>query len=713
MASWPVSPGGPPGVVVSVPSHDHGGSDVGRLVWIQFHSTGTTVVDPPPFQSRLPRGKLGFALESAGDFDGDGIRELVLGAPAFRPNRSRVGAVVFFPGGSGGEIQPRTLIPEVERAHFGTALAVAGDVNGDRFDDLVVGAPAASRTEEAEGAAFLYLGGPAGLTNHPSWVAYGGTAGMRLGERIQAAGDVNGDGLADVLVGAPRWAATSPGHGEVRLYLGDREGLQPEPAWVYRGAWPYAQAGRGLAGGFDVNGDGRDDVLVGLPGWLLPKSSEHRSELQCFLGRPDGLPRTPDWTWESPLPSEGFGHSICLVGDMNGDGRPELAVAAPFARAVGKEHGRLRLFPGEPRGFGVRPMLEIWGGLPGSRYGFTLAALGDLDGDGLAELGVGSPDFPAGDRLNGRCDILFGSRGLGLRVFSLEALREPAFRTVGTNLYLAGAILKHPARPGRPWAATAGLALLAAASLGLWGWQRSRESGMARGAREDGALRERLRVAQDLHDHLGSGVTRIALLAERARRVASTHPQEADRRLGEIAAAASETARALEESLWILDARNDSLEACVGYLAEWARRFFEGGPVSLQLDLPAELPEIELTGEFRRALVLIVREALNNVAKHAGAGNVTLRIHPDFASGRAWLTIGIVDDGRGFTPGAHPAPPGGPPRRGLPGLRERVARLGGELTLETAPQAGTRLGVRLPLAGRPTAGPQSGSPANP
>ena len=73
--------------------------------------------------------------------------------------------------------------------------------------------------------------------------------GERLGEQVRGAGDVNGDGFAAVLVAAPRWGEALPGHGEVRLYLGCREGLSSEPVWIYRGPRPYAKAGRGLWGG--------------------------------------------------------------------------------------------------------------------------------------------------------------------------------------------------------------------------------------------------------------------------------------------------------------------------------------------------------------------------------------------------------------------------------------------------------------------------------
>src|SRR5207247_1374456 len=147
----------------------------------------------------------------------------------------------------------------------------AGDVNGDGFDDVIVGAPGYSGSAEEEGAAFLWYGSstdpkrPAGSMSNFDWMVTGGQAHARFGFSVASAGDVNGDGYADVIIGAPQYSNGQEREGRAFLYLGSKDGLARSPAWTAESDQIGAQLGWSVASAGDFNGDGFSDVLVGAP----------------------------------------------------------------------------------------------------------------------------------------------------------------------------------------------------------------------------------------------------------------------------------------------------------------------------------------------------------------------------------------------------------------------------------------------------------------
>src|SRR5206468_4227124 len=138
------------------------------------------------------------------------------------------------------------------------ALASAGDVNGDGLDDVIVGAP----YYDVQGRAFVYLGTASGPAIQPAWVVDGVQS--RFGASVSSAGDVNGDGFDDVIVGEPGANVTTPGRpsGQASLFLGSPSGLATTPAWIGQ-AGQFQRFGASVSSAGDVNGDGFDDVIVG------------------------------------------------------------------------------------------------------------------------------------------------------------------------------------------------------------------------------------------------------------------------------------------------------------------------------------------------------------------------------------------------------------------------------------------------------------------
>src|SRR6185503_17803037 len=168
-------------------------------------------------------------------------------------------------------------------ANLGSHVATAGDVNGDGFSDVLVGAWRFDDAFVDEGRAFLFLGSPTGLATTPAWTADGEQLGALLGS-VASAGDVNGDGFGDVIVGAEGFTSGESAEGRVSLFLGSASGLSLVPARTLESDQSEAAFGRALAMAGDVNGDGFGDVIVGVPGLDDPYVTFDSGGASVFLG---------------------------------------------------------------------------------------------------------------------------------------------------------------------------------------------------------------------------------------------------------------------------------------------------------------------------------------------------------------------------------------------------------------------------------------------
>ena len=208
---------------------------------------------------------------------------------------------------------------------------------------------------------------------------------------------------------------------------------------------------------------------------------------------------------------------------------------------------------------------------------------------------------------------------------------------------------------------------------------------------------ERARIAQDLHDDLGSSLTRISLLSDLAR-ADRDNPNQVEGHLQKISHSAGQTVRALEEIVWALRPGSDSLQSLVEYIAHVANEMFEGDTTRCRLDLPQDLPAQSLPPEMRHNIFLVVKEALTNALKHSHAREVRVRAT---ASARV-LEIVVQDDGQGFAEGALPPTRG--KRHGLRNMRRRAEDMGGTLEVESGPGKGTTVKLTVRFPGRVAGG---------
>lgn len=259
---------------------------------------------------------------------------------------------------------------------YGSALTAVGDVNGDGFPDFAIGAPDATNPADphaGEGMVFLHLGSTAGPAPTPIVTLDGDAPFIRFGAVVCGAGDVDADGLPDLLVAAPDFGSGEPNEGRVTLYRGAPSGLVETPLWTFESNVAESKAGSILVPLRDVNGDGYADM--GL--------SDGDVALACaFHGGPTGFPAAPNWIY--PVGGNGFG-GMAGIGDVSGDGFDDVLVAG--FDAAGANTSKAYLFRGGTGGLASAPSGAFVGAAGCS--GMRLSPGGDVDADGRPDAWIG------------------------------------------------------------------------------------------------------------------------------------------------------------------------------------------------------------------------------------------------------------------------------------------------------------------------------------
>jgi signal transduction histidine kinase len=201
---------------------------------------------------------------------------------------------------------------------------------------------------------------------------------------------------------------------------------------------------------------------------------------------------------------------------------------------------------------------------------------------------------------------------------------------------------------------------------------------------------ERTRVAQDLHDELGAGLTEVTILGSLARNP-SIPADKKESYLEELIEAARRLITGLDEIVWAVNPHYDSVASLASYYSMFAQRFLNLAGIACRLEIAERFPEIPLDSKVRHGIFLAFKEALNNVVRHSGATEVQLRIEV----AERWLTVAVLDNGIGLT-----APVGAPGSDGIASMTQRIQKLGGECRITSQPGRGTAVEFRLPLEAR-------------
>jgi hypothetical protein len=382
----------------------------------------------------------GLAVASAGDTNGDGYSEVIVGAPLFDGGEVAEGKVFVFIGSSGGLfLSPAwTAESDLRGAQLGHAVASAGDLNGDGFSDVIVGAPLFEKDEKVSvdnGRVFAWHGGPpalgddaglgaAGTPANADWEQGGDQEGAQLGFSVATAGDVNGDGIGDVVVGAPGYDAPDANEGRAYLYAGSAGG-SPSLIWTAEADQSGALLGTSVGSAGDIDADGFGDIIVGAPGFSNPEAGEGAAFVWFGSGAgigPGGTPANAAWMAESDQAGARFGESVAMVGDVLGNGFNDVIVGAPGFTNGETGEGAVFVWYAFAAGLGAdgTPANVWWmaeGDVADAELGASVSS-GDLNGDGLGDVLIGAPGFGNVQAGEGLAAAWFGNTfGLNFGIF--------------------------------------------------------------------------------------------------------------------------------------------------------------------------------------------------------------------------------------------------------------------------------------------------------
>ena len=581
-----------------------------------------------------------------------------------------------------------------------TQMTLPGDLDGDGWADLVV-ADVINGTRGERIVLRLHKGVFDGFKPDPEGVIQiGETGGLKDLKSddfvLQVCSDVDGDGLPDLLVGLPREASGDNVTGEVRLVGMDGSEFKVKPLRLLLG--DAKGFGKSISSSDDLDGDGIPELIVGAYG-----DNQAPGLIAVYRGRSRGWEPIPYAILKGNQARDGTGMSFKVVRTAHWSG---LAVGVGRSRV---SEGRLENGEGE---IFIIPQQEIKTGMVRdmARLSFragrikcsvarNLVDLGDLRKNGGTELAFGLPMVSFAANRGGRVEILSLPAKLpvervgyflshdedpGNLIQRMEAGYSARFASNNTAWKLAttkatvAMIDSHALERRFIWNGV--LAIVGASSLGVWLWRR-RVEWVARNL-------ERVRIARDLHDHLGAQMSQIHLLS------CLTKSSEIDRRkleenLERIASAAEAVSTDVSKLSWMLNPENDLLEEFINYLSDFTSKFLESPGIEVAFDFPDEIPRARLSMEMRSHLFSVFKEALTNIVRHAEASRVCVRANVI----KNRLQLIVEDDGRGLSESKGRFNPG----NGLKNMAGRMAELGGHFEIRNGSDRGTVVKIDSPL----------------
>jgi len=423
----------------------------------------------------------GESVSTAGDVNGDGFDDVIVGAFLAGPNGDRSGSSYVVFGQASGFSAAMDLSSlngsngfrldgEVRDDFSGGSVSNAGDVNGDGFDDLIVGASIADPNGYSSGSSYVVFGKASGFSAAMDLSTLNGSNGFRLdgaernfsGHSVSNVGDVNGDGFDDLIVGASGADPNGVDSGSSYVVFGQASGfsatmnlssLNGSNGFRLDGEAAYDSSGLSVSNAGDVNGDGFDDVIVGVsnanPNGITSGSSYvvfgHASGFSAAMNL-SSLNGSNGFRLDGEAAYDRSGTSVSNAGDVNGDGFDDLIVGASGADPNGVFSGSSYVVFGQASGFSATMNLSSLNGSNGFRLdgvatyyssGSSVSNAGDVNGDGFDDLIVGAYDAdPNGNNMAGSSYVVFGQASGFSATMDLSSLDgSNGFRLDGVTTY--------------------------------------------------------------------------------------------------------------------------------------------------------------------------------------------------------------------------------------------------------------------------------------
>jgi hypothetical protein len=317
-------------------------------------------------------------------------------------------------------------------AGMGWSVAGAGDINNDGFDDVIVGAPNYTSGQPREGAAFVYYGSLLGINPTTYTMLQSDVDSAQFGYTVAAAGHVNYDDYGDVVIGSPytRISPMAGFAGRFYVFNGASTGITTSPDAIIDGSASHAFLGEILSSAGDVNGDTYDDIVAGE--WGAQNQHGGYGKVWIYYGGPFGIQYTVPTLLQGNIPSGIFGRSAAGAGDVNGDGFADVLLGSIGGPAVTFK-GSVNIYYGNPNGLDTVPNVILAGHT--QNFGYKVAAAGNINGDAYGDILISSMQyfFPFGDTV-----FIYHGSSTGIHTTPDAAIPSPQ-DTTAYGVSIAGA----------------------------------------------------------------------------------------------------------------------------------------------------------------------------------------------------------------------------------------------------------------------------------
>jgi hypothetical protein len=362
-------------------------SNRGR-VYVYFGSASMDAVADLIMTGENISDEFGYSVSSAGDINSDGFSDMIIGAESYGANSGKV--YIYYGSYSIDNVADVTMTGQSAMS-LGSSVSDAGDVNGDGYDDIIVGGESYN---SFTGISLIYFGGATQDTTADLTLT-GETTTSYYGASVSGAGDVNGDGYADVIIGAYGYNGIT---GKAYLNMYGMNGTFVSGMNI-SGSGVLNQLGQSVSGAGDVNGDGYSDMIIGAP-----SLSPNTGNAYIFFGGP-GMDNIADVTMAGEASDNRLGQSVSGAGDVNGDGYADVIVGA---YGYSSYRGRAYVFFGGAAMNNVADVI-LTGEAVNNYFGDKVSGGGDLNGDGYADVVVGADGY---NTLTGRAYVYFGGSSM-------------------------------------------------------------------------------------------------------------------------------------------------------------------------------------------------------------------------------------------------------------------------------------------------------------